>query len=210
VITSGAQLTDLDVVSVPDVMEPDREQAYFPAEQSPAGEDAWLSAAHAYPGRPRHHLRPAPQGAAGTVGLTGRSVSDPAGVPSMLPAANRMRRSADFAAVVRHGRRAGSPTVVVHHHFALRADGAALVGLVVGRNVGNSVVRHRVSRRLRAQLAGRVHRFPDGSGTVVRAMRPAAPATSAELGRDLDRVLHRVLADPDGVTQADSAPRRSQ
>jgi ribonuclease P protein component len=128
----------------------------------------------------------------------------------MLPAANRMRHSADFATVLRRGKRAGAPTLVVHHNRTLRADGAALVGLVVSRNVGNSVVRHRVSRRLRAQMAARLRRLPNGSGTVVRALRPARPATSAELGRDLDRVLHRVLADSDPARRADPQAERAE
>lgn len=104
-----------------------------------------------------------------------------------------MRRSADFAAVLRSGQRASAPTLVVHHRAGLRAEGPPLVGLVVGRTVGNSVIRHRVSRRLRAQLAARLTRLPSGSGTVVRARPAAAPATSAELSRDLDRGLARVL-----------------
>ena len=37
----------------------DREQAYFPAEQSPPVEDPWLPSAHADPSRPGHP-RPAP------------------------------------------------------------------------------------------------------------------------------------------------------
>lgn len=113
----------------------------------------------------------------------------------MLPAASRMRRSADFAAVVRGGSRAGAPDLVVHHRCALRPEGPPLVGLVVGRAVGNSVVRHRVSRRLRAQLAARLSRLPAGSGTVVRARPAAASASSAQLGRELDQSLERLLSD---------------
>jgi ribonuclease P protein component len=112
----------------------------------------------------------------------------------MLAPAFRMRRSAEFTTVVRAGQRAGAPTLVVHHHSGLRTDGPALVGLVVGRSVGNSVVRHRVSRRLRAQLAARLSRLPAGSGTVVRARPAAAPASSAQLGRDLEHALGRVLS----------------
>lgn len=68
----------------------------------------------------------------------------------------------------------------------------ALVGLVVGRAVGGSVVRHRVSRRLRAQLAQRLALLAPGSATVVRALPAAAEADSAALGRDLDAALRRV------------------
>jgi ribonuclease P protein component len=111
----------------------------------------------------------------------------------MLPAPNRLRRSADFALVLRRGRRARFETLVVHHDPTLRPVGPPLVGLVVGRTVGNSVVRHRVSRQLRAQLAARLDVLSPGSGTVVRALPAAAPATSGELGRDLDRGLTRLV-----------------
>lgn len=109
----------------------------------------------------------------------------------MLPPPNRMRRSSDFSSVVRTGVRAGSRRLVVHHQPVLRC-GPPLVGLVVGKSVGGSVVRHRVSRRLRAQLARRLGVLPDGSGTVVRALPPAAEASSAELGRSLDAALARL------------------
>jgi len=75
-----------------------------------------------------------------------------------------------------------------------RADGPVRVGLIVGKSVGGSVVRHRVSRRLRAQLAARLDRFAAGTGVVVRALPEAALASSAELGRDLDRALERLGA----------------
>ncbi len=66
------------------------------------------------------------------------------------------------------------------------------VGFVVGRAVGASVVRHRVTRRLRALTAARLDRLPVGSGLVVRALPGAAAATSAELGADLDAALDRL------------------
>jgi len=103
-----------------------------------------------------------------------------------------MRRSGDFGAVVRGGRRARRGSVVVHHRAGLH-DGPAVIGLVVGKSVGGSVVRHRVSRRLRAELARRLDVLPAGSGTVVRALPEAGTATSAELGADLERALAQLL-----------------
>ena len=102
-----------------------------------------------------------------------------------------MRRSADFAAVVRTGSRARSGGLVVHRLAGLHS-GPAVIGFVVGKSVGGSVVRHRVTRRLRAQLAAHVESFPNGSGTVVRALPGTASATSAELGADLDTALGRL------------------
>jgi ribonuclease P protein component len=101
-----------------------------------------------------------------------------------------MRRSTDFTAVVRGGVRVRAGALVLHHRRNLGAH-PALVGLVVGRAVGGSVVRHRVSRRLRAQLADRLDRLPEGSGTVVRALPDSATASSADLGRALDDALRK-------------------
>ena len=80
------------------------------------------------------------------------------------------------------------------HVLAAGPDAASpsRFGLVVGRSVGNSVVRHRVSRRLRAQLAQRIERVAAGSDVVVRARPEAATATSAQLGADLDSALATV------------------
>ena len=107
-----------------------------------------------------------------------------------------MRRSDDFTSVVRAGVRSRRGCLVVHLSPSLRdpaEDAPAQVGLIVGKTVGGSVVRHRVARRLRGQLASRVSGLPSGSGVVVRAMPDAADATSARLGADLDAALERLL-----------------
>jgi ribonuclease P protein component len=115
----------------------------------------------------------------------------------MLPPSHRLRRSADFTAVLRRGQRAGRTTVVVHlladaPERAASAPSPPRFGLVVARNVGNSVVRHRVSRRIRALLAQRTDRVAAGTDVVVRARPEAAAATSAQLGADLDSALSTV------------------
>ena len=67
-------------------------------------------------------------------------------------------------------------------------------GFVVGKSVGNSVVRHRVTRRLRAVVARELDRLPAGADLVVRARPEAAEATSEQLHRDLRSGLDRVLS----------------
>lgn len=104
-----------------------------------------------------------------------------------------MRRSTEFSSIVGTGMRARRGAVVVHQ--LVRGDaGPPRVGLIVGRVVGNSVQRHRVSRRLRAQLATRLDRLPAGSGTVVRALPSAAGCSSVRLGDDLDGALARLTS----------------
>ena len=55
------------------------------------------------------------------------------------------------------------------------------------------MVRHRVSRRLRALLRDRIDRLPPGSLLVVRAAPAASAADSASLARDLDAALTAAL-----------------
>ncbi len=71
----------------------------------------------------------------------------------------------------------------------------ARAGFVVGRVVGNSVVRHRVTRRLRAVVLRELHRLPSSADLVVRARPEAAAASSAVLHRDLSAGLDRLLVD---------------
>jgi ribonuclease P protein component len=55
------------------------------------------------------------------------------------------------------------------------------------------VVRHRVTRRLRHLVAARLDTLPAGSMLVVRALPPAATASSAELAADLDSGLRTAV-----------------
>ena len=71
--------------------------------------------------------------------------------------------------------------------------GGPRAGFVVGRAVGNSVVRHRVTRRLRAVVHDQLDRLPPTADLVVRARPEAATASSADLRRDLSAGLDRVL-----------------
>jgi ribonuclease P protein component len=120
----------------------------------------------------------------------------------VLPAQARLRRRPEFTAVVRSGRRAGRPTMVLHYLPERPATptpggagtvGGPRAGFVVGRAVGNSVVRHRVTRRLRAVVRDQLDRLPPTADLVVRARPEAATADSADLRRDLTAGLDRVL-----------------
>jgi ribonuclease P protein component len=102
-----------------------------------------------------------------------------------------MRRSSDFGVTIRHGRRARRGSVVVHQ--LIRPDaGPARVGFVVSKAVGTSVVRHRVTRRLRHVVRDRLIVLPQHSNTVVRALAEAASADSSVLAADLDAALARL------------------
>ena len=110
----------------------------------------------------------------------------------MLSARNRMRRSGDFTETVRGGVRGGGRTLVVHLYVGLTGEDP-LVGFVVSKAVGNSVVRHRVQRQLRHLMRERVRDMPAGARLVVRALPAAAGKDSRDLGRDLDAAVGTAL-----------------
>jgi len=115
----------------------------------------------------------------------------------VLPAAARLRRSEEFRVVLRRGSKAGRRRLVVHAMTTdppgvADASSATRAGFVVSKAVGNSVVRHRVTRRLRHLVSARLGTLPAGSALVVRALPPSATASSAELEADLDAALRRL------------------
>ena len=127
----------------------------------------------------------------------------------MLPAGSRLHTSDDFAAVVRSGRRAGTRHLVVHLLGTGRSI-APRAGFVVSGKVGNAVVRHRVTRRLRPLVRQELTNLSDGTDMVVRALPAAAAATSDDLGRDLRTGIaaaRRKLAASASSTSGSSEPR---
>ena len=91
----------------------------------------------------------------------------------MLPAAHRMRSSHDFTATTRHGARSTRGPVVAYV-LSGAGDEPARVGLIVSKAIGNSVVRHRSARRLRAAVRPLLASLPQGSRLVLRAL-PGLP-----------------------------------
>ena len=71
--------------------------------------------------------------------------------------------------------------------------GGPRFGLIVGKTVGNAVVRHRVARRLRQICGGVTAAIPAEYDVVIRALPGAAAATSAELAAQIHSGL-RTLA----------------
>ena len=97
----------------------------------------------------------------------------------MLPQRLRLRRSADFASVIKRGRKTARPTLVLYAvpsaepHF----------GVVVGKKVGGAVERNLVKRRLRHGAYGLISESQP-MDVVVRALPGAAQ--SHDLNTDLE------------------------
>ncbi len=94
--------------------------------------------------------------------------------------------------MMRAGSRAACRTLVVHAH-ASDSPNPARAGFIVGRAVGGSVVRTRVTRQLRHLMAAYLEDMPTGTDVVVRALPSSATATHSELDRDLASGIRRAL-----------------
>jgi ribonuclease P protein component len=124
----------------------------------------------------------------------------------VLAAAHRLRRSSEFAAAMRGGRRAGRGAVVVHLSIpdlteidrtaqpARTGSPPAHAGFVVSRAVGGAVTRNKVRRRLRHLVAERLAGLPPGATLVVRALAGAAESSYPQLGADLDAAIEAARA----------------
>nr|WP_202456358.1 MULTISPECIES: ribonuclease P protein component [unclassified Streptomyces] len=117
-----------------------------------------------------------------------------------MPTEHRLRRREDFATAVRRGRRAGRPLLVVHlrsgatdPHVPGESSPPTRAGFVVSKAVGGAVIRNTVKRRLRHLMRDRLALVPPGSLVVVRALPGAGDADHAQLARDLDAALQRLL-----------------
>lgn len=124
----------------------------------------------------------------------------------MLPAQYRMRRSADFGATVKHGRRAVQPDVIVYSRVicdrrtdlseesALDAATASppRVGLIIAKSVGSAVDRHRVARRLRHVARDVLADLEPCEQLVIRALPGSNGATSDALGTQLRAGLRSI------------------
>ena len=66
----------------------------------------------------------------------------------------------------------------------------ARAGLIISKNVGGSVVRHKVARQIRHSLKDQFETFPPGAHIVVRALSGSA---GQDLKKDLDSLVPKVL-----------------
>lgn len=122
----------------------------------------------------------------------------------MLPKQHKFTSPSDFTRTIKRGRRAGSRTVVVHlvdrsgmSDVEVAQQGGPRVGLIVSKAVGNAVIRHRTSRRLRhvcAELFNTVPStaLPRSIDLVIRALPSAGTALSSDLDRDIRKALKKL------------------
>ena len=101
----------------------------------------------------------------------------------MLPKKARLTTSEDFAKATKSGLRLTSENLVGYLYISPVANNVnneqpAKCGLIINKSVGGSVMRHRIARQLRHDLASNLDTFPTNSLFVVRVLKSAPEYTN--------------------------------
>ena len=93
-----------------------------------------------------------------------------------------------FRSTTRRGTKVALGRVVVFVHRS-GSERPARGGVVTSKAVGNSVVRHRTARRIRAALSAALEELPAGTDVVVKALPGAS--TDGDLQADVREAVAR-------------------
>ena len=110
----------------------------------------------------------------------------------MLPKKARLTTSEDFAKATKSGLRLTTQNLVGYLYIQPASDTqtSAKCGLIINKSVGGSVMRHRIARQLRHDLAPIVDTFPMNSLFVVRVLK-SAPGYTDELSQLISGLISR-------------------
>jgi ribonuclease P protein component len=110
----------------------------------------------------------------------------------VLPKKARLTSSEDFAKATKSGLRLTSTNLVGYLYISPAANSElpAKCGLIINKSVGGSVMRHRIARQLRHDLAPNLQTLPTNSLFVVRVLK-SAPQYTNELTELISGLLAR-------------------
>ena len=111
----------------------------------------------------------------------------------MLPNSARIKNSSDFARVTKTGKRYSTEALVGYLLTENNFDKQSKLGLIVGKSIGNSVLRNRIARQIRHAVKERLSILPIGSLLVIRAIRKPNDAFT-ESHELLDLIAAKVKA----------------
>ncbi len=89
----------------------------------------------------------------------------------MLPRNARLTSPSDFTRTTKSGIRVTTHNFVGYLHVNAAENSQPRAGLIVGKSVGGSVHRHRLSRQIRHSIAPLMAELPQGSLLVIRALK---------------------------------------
>lgn len=88
----------------------------------------------------------------------------------MLPKKHRLSRSKDFEKVTKNGVKVNTEIAVIYAIANPLTQINSEIGLIVSKIVGNSVVRHKVSRQIRNVVKKILNKIPNNIQIVIRAL----------------------------------------
>ena len=99
--------------------------------------------------------------------------------PDVLSKKFRLTAPSDFSKTTKSGLRVGGENFLLYIYRSETHD-PARCGLIISKNVGGSVARHKVARRIRHEMAKHLPSMQPGSLVVIRANTGAAQADVAK------------------------------
>ena len=107
----------------------------------------------------------------------------------MLAKSARLTESADFARATKSGLRFSTQNFV-GYLYPTNLDQPARAGLIISKNVGGSVTRHRIARKARHALRDIYSQLPTGGLLVVRALNSA---NDADVAQEITKIVGQLL-----------------
>ena len=111
----------------------------------------------------------------------------------MLPKINRLTSSKDFQNITKTGVRVYTDIAVIYALANPTSQKNAQVGFIVSKLVGNSVVRHKVSRQLRNIVNETLETIPGNIQIVIRALPAITDKDFIELNKILSESINKSI-----------------
>jgi ribonuclease P protein component len=107
----------------------------------------------------------------------------------VLAKSARLTESADFARATKSGLRFSTQNFV-GYLYPTNLDQPARAGLIISKNVGGSVTRHRIARKARHTLRDIYQQLPTGGLLVIRALNSA---NDADVSQEITNIVGQLL-----------------
>jgi ribonuclease P protein component len=109
----------------------------------------------------------------------------------VLPLTARLTSPQDFARTTKSGLRVTTEHFVGYLHITPAATEQPRAGLIIGKSVGGSVRRHRVSRQIRHAIAPLLSQFPQGSLIVIRGLKQE---NDVDVVKEISEISSRLIS----------------
>jgi len=111
----------------------------------------------------------------------------------MLPKKNRLTSTKDFQNVTKTGVRVYSDVAVIYALANPTTQKNSEIGLIVSKVVGNSVVRHKVSRQIRNVVKEMLETIPGNIQIVIRALPAITEKDFSEINKILSESINKSI-----------------